>query len=69
MGFKTEIFVQQRVDENLCCHICFGVMDSPTTVCVDGQYLLFVVPENLGRDVFESQERFLSRLSREDDRG
>jgi hypothetical protein len=36
MGFETELYVQQPVDQNLMCNICHGVQDKPTVVCENG---------------------------------
>jgi hypothetical protein len=36
MGFETELFVKQPVDDNLMCHICHDVLEKPTTICGEG---------------------------------
>lgn len=36
MGFDTDLFVDQPVDDNHVCSVCLDVMDRPTSVCQDG---------------------------------
>jgi len=36
MGFDTELFSRQPVDNNLTCGICKEVLEKPTTVCAEG---------------------------------
>lgn len=33
MGFETNLFVQQPVDENLLCSVCHGVQEKPMVAC------------------------------------
>jgi RING-type zinc-finger len=36
MGFDTNLFVQQPVEDSLICSICHEVMKAPTTICGNG---------------------------------
>lgn len=39
MGFDTDIFIHQPVDENLLCLVCHAVQEIPVTVCNQGHTL------------------------------
>ena len=36
MGFGTDLFVSQPVDDNLICGLCLEVLDKPTSACIEG---------------------------------